>query len=192
MGVYRDIHYFLIFALKHRLWVLVRTASLRVTQNSFGKKLYLSGKNKKTYDNLKMEDLLQHFKKMFSGETNDSENQDNPQNDVSFDEDLDADISLEELRKAVFHQKNKSACGLDNVCTEAIEASFDMVSSFLLKFVNQIFNSGEYPESWGQSIITQILKSGDANQAKTYRGIAASNILSKIYSQIVFNRLTDV
>ena len=25
--VYRGIHYFLIFALKHRLWVLVRTAS---------------------------------------------------------------------------------------------------------------------------------------------------------------------
>ena len=27
-GVYRGIHYFLIFALKHRLWVLVRTASV--------------------------------------------------------------------------------------------------------------------------------------------------------------------
>ena len=26
-GVYRGIHYFLIFALKHRLWVLLRTAS---------------------------------------------------------------------------------------------------------------------------------------------------------------------
>ena len=28
-GVYRGMHYFLIFALKHRLWVLVRTTSLR-------------------------------------------------------------------------------------------------------------------------------------------------------------------
>ena len=28
-GVYQGIHYFLIFALKHRLWVLVRTASAR-------------------------------------------------------------------------------------------------------------------------------------------------------------------
>ena len=28
-GVYRGIHYFLIFALKHILWVLVRTASIR-------------------------------------------------------------------------------------------------------------------------------------------------------------------
>ena len=29
IGVYRGIHNFLNFALKHRLWVLVRTASLR-------------------------------------------------------------------------------------------------------------------------------------------------------------------
>ena len=29
-GVYRGIHYFLIFALKHILWVLVRTASMRI------------------------------------------------------------------------------------------------------------------------------------------------------------------
>ena len=28
-GVYRGIHFFLIFALKHRLWVLIRTASMR-------------------------------------------------------------------------------------------------------------------------------------------------------------------
>ena len=28
-GVYRGIHYFLIFAPKHRLWILVRTASVR-------------------------------------------------------------------------------------------------------------------------------------------------------------------
>ena len=29
-GVYRGIHYFLIFALKHILWVLVRTASFQL------------------------------------------------------------------------------------------------------------------------------------------------------------------
>ena len=29
LGVYMDVHFFLIFAPKHRLWVLVRTASAR-------------------------------------------------------------------------------------------------------------------------------------------------------------------
>ena len=36
-GVYRGIHYFLIFALKHRLWVLVRTVPT----------IYVLSKNKK-------------------------------------------------------------------------------------------------------------------------------------------------
>ena len=146
--------------------------------------------NNNNNGNLKIEDLLQHFKSMFSDETIDTDNNETPDNRLNFDDDLDAAITLEELKKAVFHQKNKSACGLDTVCTEAIKASFDIVSSFLLKLVNQIFDSGEYPESWGLGIITPIFKSGDRNQAKNYRGITVSNILSKIYSQILLNRLT--
>ena len=33
IGVYRGIHYFLIFALKHRLWLLVNEAVLTCTHN---------------------------------------------------------------------------------------------------------------------------------------------------------------
>ena len=56
--------------------------------------------------------------------------------------------------------------------------------------MNQILDSGEYPKSCGLGIITPIFKSGDRNQAKNYRGFTVSNILSKIYSQILLNRLT--
>ena len=35
VGVYRGIHYFLIFALKHRLWILARTAVITCTHNLF-------------------------------------------------------------------------------------------------------------------------------------------------------------
>ena len=34
IGVYRGIHFFLIFAPKHRLWVLVRTSSLQGWENA--------------------------------------------------------------------------------------------------------------------------------------------------------------
>ena len=93
--------------------------------------------------------------------------------------DLDSDISLEELKQATFHQKNNSSYGLDNICSEAIKSSFDITSPFLLKIVNQIFNSGEYPESWARGIITPIFKSGDPNLAKNYRGITVGSCLSK-------------
>ena len=99
------------------------------------------------------------------------------------------DITLEELKSATFHQKNNSSYGLDNVCSEAIKSSFDLISEYLLNIVNHIFNTGEYPETWGRGIIAPIYKSGDPNIAKNYRGITIGNILSKIYSQILLNRL---
>ena len=94
------------------------------------KKIKSFRKQNKNNGNLKIEDLLHHFKSMFSDETVDSDNNETSDNRLNFDDDLDAAITLEELRKAVFHQKNKSACGLDTVCTEAIKASFDIVSSY--------------------------------------------------------------
>ena len=96
---------------------------------------------------------------------------------------------MEELKSATFHQKNNSSYGLDNVCSEAIKSSFDLISEYLLNLVNHIFNTGEYPETWGRGIIAPIYKSGDPNLAKNYRGITIGNILSKIYSQILLNRL---
>ena len=44
-GVYRGIHYFLIFALKHILWVLVRTASMCTHNICFEQKYENSKKN---------------------------------------------------------------------------------------------------------------------------------------------------
>ena len=93
------------------------------------------------------------------------------------------------LKRPTFHQKNNSSYGLDNVCSEAIKSSFDLIPDYLLNIVNHIFNTGEYPESWGHGIIAPIFKSGDPNLEKNYRGITISNILSKIYSQILLNRL---
>lgn len=81
---------------------------------------------------------------MFSNENNENENQEFSQHEQIFGEDLDAEISLEELKKTVSHHKNNTVYGLDNVCVEVIKSSFNIISPFLLKLVNQTFDSGEY------------------------------------------------
>ena len=53
-----------------------------------------------------------------------------------------------------------------------------------------MFESAEYPESWCYGNIVPIFKSGNSSEAKKYRGITLNNILAKIYSQILLNRLT--
>ena len=54
-------------------------------------------------------------------------------NDNIFDPELDADITLEEFKSAVFHQKGSSSYGHDNICSEALMSKFDIISPFLLE-----------------------------------------------------------
>ena len=53
-----------------------------------------------------------------------------------------------------------------------------------------MYATGDYPRSWGDSIINPIFKKGDTKDAQNYRGITLINILAKIYSQLLLNRLT--
>ena len=103
---------------------------------------------------------------------------------------LDAEITEAELRDAIFHQKNNKSPGIDNLSSELFKISFDIVSPFLLKLYNRLFSNGEYPRCWGEGVIIPIFKSGNRDEAKNYRGITLINILAKIYSQLLLNRLT--
>ena len=61
---------------------------------------------------------------------------------------------------------------------------------FLLKLYNRIYNTGEYPRSWWDGIVTPIFKKGDVNDTQNYRGITRINVVAKVYSQLLLNRLT--
>ena len=54
---------------------------------------------------------------------------------------------------------------------------------------NRLFANGEYPRLWGEGIIVPIFKGGNPDEAGNYRGITLINIMGKIYSQILLNRL---
>ena len=103
---------------------------------------------------------------------------------------MDAEITLEDIRKAVFHQKNGKSSGPDGISSEIIKSSIEIIAPYLYILYNKLFNDCVYHESWGWGYIVPIFKSGDPTQSKNYRGITLNNILSKIYSQILLNRLT--
>ena len=96
------------------------------------------------------------------------------------------------MHSAVYSQNNNKTPGIDNIRSEIIKASYDVISPFLFKLYNHIFQTGDYPRSRGESIISPIFKKGDMNDAQNYRGITLINIhvLAKIYSQLLLNRLT--
>ncbi len=111
-------------------------------------------------------------------------------NDI-FDNLLDVEISELEMRSAVNAQNNNKSPGIDELTAEMFKSSIDIIIPFLKTLYNRIFFTHEYPESWGKGIITPSFKKGDANDPKNYRGITLINILGKIYSQILLNRLKN-
>ena len=95
-----------------------------------------------------------------------------------------------ELHSALFSRNNNKSPGIDSITSEILKASYDFISPFLLYLYNRIFNTGEYPRAWGEGIITPIFKKDDVNDASSYRGITLINVVAKIYSQLLLNKMT--
>ena len=141
-------------------------------------------------DILRAQNFFEHFKEMYGGQDEQSQQNEQPDLGSIEVEELDSEISSSELREAIFSQKNGKSCGLDHLCAELFKHSFDIISPFLLKLFNRLFSNGEYPKSWGEGIIVPIFKSGNPDEAQNYRGITLINVLGKVYSQVLLNRLS--
>ena len=140
--------------------------------------------------NLNIQDLYDHFKNMFGEQYTGQNNTESDLNQNIACEELDAEFTYSELHSVIFMQKNNKSPGIDNIPCEIIKASYEFISPFLLKQYNRIYNTGEHPRSLGDGIITPIFKKGNANDAQNYRGIILINVIAKVYSQLLPNRIT--
>ena len=113
----------------------------------------------------------------------------NSSNPINLDPDLDSLITEDRLKKAVFAQNNGKSPGPDDNSAELIKASYPIIQPYLLKIFQTLFENSPYPESWCLGYIVPIFKGGDKTDPKNYRGITINNIVPKIYSHIIYNRL---
>ena len=63
------------------------------------------------------------------------------------------------------------------------------LSPVLCRLFNYIFDHGIYPESWAKGMLVPIPKKGDKKDVNNYRGITLTSLFSKIFSNILDNRL---
>ena len=139
------------------------------------------------------EDWLKHFSKLlFDDKQNRSsllEERINEMLSCNSFSDLDFRITNDEIKKAISSLKCGKATGLDKISSEMIKASVNVLLSVYEKLFNAILRSGIYPTSWHDSYICPIYKSGSRSDPSNYRGIAITNILGKVFSIILSNRL---
>ena len=96
---------------------------------------------------------------------------------------------MDELRKVISSLKSNKSPGIDGLTAEIFKSSFDILSPVLLRLFNTVSSSGCYPSQWSEGLITPIHKKASLEDVNNYRGITLINILSKIYSHMLNNRL---
>lgn len=114
------------------------------------KKCYSKRKNDSS--DIKLDDLYEHFSTLLDVQEQDHADDinimNNADNDMIEDNDLDMNISEQEIRKALFKQKNGKASGPDDISAEILKASYPIISPYFVKLFNKMFTNAEYPESW--------------------------------------------
>ena len=75
--------------------------------------------------------------------------------------DLDDDITEQEVRNAIRRLKNNKASGLDQISAEFLKTAETIITPFLTKLFNHLYESGTFPAEWCKSVIVPLFKKGD-------------------------------
>ena len=75
--------------------------------------------------------------------------------------------------------------------TEEDPAPAHLLVPCLQLLFNTAFSTGAVPQSWKTSLVTPILKKGDATDTANYRPIAVGEPLSRLYASILVQRLVQ-
>jgi len=164
--------------------------------NSFWSKLkQMTFTQKRSSNTITTEQWIHHFEGLLNPCLANDENTDNidvtvvePENEI--DEFIfNSEITEDEIRLAIKHMKAGKKSGPDNLIPEFFIYGVDIILPILVKLFNRIFETGEYPDSWTESLIVTLHKKGDVNNTDNYRGISLQNVLSKIYCCVLVYRL---
>lgn len=99
-------------------------------------------------------------------------------------------FTLSEVRKAIYSIKHNRAVGVDEIPGEVLKN--DSTVTFLHKLFNTCYHSSKVPDIWGNSLICPIPKctTSEARDPLSYRGIAISPVVYKVYCTLLNNRVS--
>ena len=104
-------------------------------------------------------------------------------------QELDAEITADEVIEAIKNAKVTHSSGDDKIPMDVYKAGLVSISPCLSKIYCGILETGKYPLPWKRGVILPLHKKGDTSQACNYRGITLSSNVSKILSRILNARL---
>lgn len=104
---------------------------------------------------------------------------------------LDSPFEFCELNAVVANLKDNKTPGFDGVPYEFYKHAPYCFLDRMLGLFNKIFITESIPTAFRTSILLPIHKKGDPNTPANYRGLSLINSMSKIFCNILLNRLSD-
>ena len=98
-------------------------------------------------------------------------------------------ILQEEVEAAVKSLKKAKWAGVDNIPSEVVQVGGEAMTDMLLIICNKIWQTGEWPTPWTQSLVITLPKKGNLQLCQNYRTISLISHPSKVMLRILLNRL---
>ena len=98
-------------------------------------------------------------------------------------------ILRKEVEAAVQSLKKGRSAGVDNILTGLLQAGGEDVITAVTTICNKIWQTGEWPTLWTQSLVNTLPKKGYLQQCQNYRTMSLISHPSKVILKIILNRL---
>lgn len=112
-------------------------------------------------------------------------------------EELNAKITVSEVRRAIRALKNYKAPGQDLIPAEVYKLAIvgedeeHPMMDCLYELINRMFEEGDIPEMWASSEVVSIPKKGDLTDMGNWRGISLMGVGLKILLKVMARRLSE-
>lgn len=105
---------------------------------------------------------------------------------------LEKDVTFEEIKTVVFGMTNNKSPGPDGFTCEFFKSTWEINGSELVNAIKSFFIKGFLPKGLNSTILSLIPKKAGAMEMKDFRPISCCNVLYKVISKLLANRLKEI
>jgi len=102
------------------------------------------------------------------------------------------EVSMEEIKTVLFSMPSNKAPGPDGYTVEFFKETWSIVGNDLVAAVQSFFIKGFIPKGMNATILALIPKKKEVKEMKDYRPISCCNVIYKVISKILANRLKAI